>query len=299
MNSSFVPGSIVVGIDGSDGAERALVWAAAQARLERRPLVLVHAVDARLNLWIGEPAFDVAGVTRLMQDDGRTLLEAARASVAGDDLVVHTLQRTADPRQVLLDLSAEASTIVLGSRGRGPLRSLLLGSVGVAVIQHARCPVVVVRPAYETDGVVGAGDVVVGLTSARPASIAVETAFRQASLRSLPLTVVHGFWDPLLGFAGAPVETKERAEQAQEAEQVVETLAPLREKFPDVAVSYRLAQGLPDDCLVAASHGSAMVVVGTLHPGTAAGLLMGNVARSVTEHAHCPVLVVPEAEIAP
>ena len=52
---------------------------------------------------------------------------------------------------VLIDKSAEVDVLVLGHRGRGGFASMLLGSVGLQCVQHARCPVIVVRPRGESE----------------------------------------------------------------------------------------------------------------------------------------------------
>jgi len=52
---------------------------------------------------------------------------------------------------VLIDKSAEVDVLVLGHRGRGGFASMLLGSVGLQCVQHARCPVIVVRPRGEAE----------------------------------------------------------------------------------------------------------------------------------------------------
>lgn len=288
------PGTVVVGVDGSEGADRALAWGTEQARLECRPLTLVHVVDDKIVMWAGEPGFDVADVLTPMTQEGRELLADALASVGtpeGPAVATHLVQ--GDPRQVLLGLSHDASMIVLGSRGRGPVASLLLGSVSVGVTRHAACPVVVVRPDDPAHD--GTGErVVVGVRTGRPLGHAIEFAFRQAALRAVPLRVVHGPWEELFGYAGAAVVSTDENALSEDLRSTKTLLAGLREKFPDVEVSYEPAGGLPDACLLTASHGSGTVVVGTEHPRAAKTLLEGNVASSVTEHAHCPVVVVPE-----
>lgn len=295
MKTTVPPGSILVGVDGSESGNHAVRWAVDQARLEHRPLALVHAVSPQVNIWVGEPGFDNTDVLDAMKQGGEQMLEDTYAEIhrdEDDDLEVHREFRLQDPRQVLIDLSQDASMIVVGSRGRGPVRSLLLGSVSVAVSQHARCPVVVLRPQDEETAL---GRIVVGATVSRPNSQAVDFAYRQASLRSLPLTIVHGFWDPLLGFAGATPLGADAAAFEDEAAVLTKRAAEMKEKFPDVEVSYEVAEGLPDDCLLAASRGSGMVVVGSLPKSFAMSLFEGQVSRSVTEHASCPVAVVPES----
>lgn len=295
MSTRVPAGSILVGVDGSEAGSRAVRWATDQARLEHRPLVLVHATSPLVGPWAGEPGFDTTRVLEAITKEGEDLLEDTYAELhldEDDDLVVHRQFLQADPRQVLIDLSLDAAMIVLGSRGRGAVQSLLLGSVSVAVSQHASCPVVVMRP---QDEVTARNRIVVGATVARAHSQAVDFAYRQASLRSLPLTVLHGFFDPLLGFAGAsPLGDNQEAIDEESA--VLEARGEaMKAKFPDVVVTYEVAQGLPDDCLLDASKGSGMVVVGTHRKSLAMSIFEGQVSRAVTEHATCMVAVVPES----
>ena len=148
MTNPTALGTIVVGVDGSPSARRALAWAADQAACERRPITLVHAVGPQGGVWMDQAGFDTRVGLEHMQTASQRLLADARADVArrAPELEVHEILRVADPRDVLLDLSREAAMVVVGSRGRGPMRTLLLGSVGVAVTRHAECPVVVLRP---------------------------------------------------------------------------------------------------------------------------------------------------------
>ena len=97
-----------------------------------------------------------------------------------------------DPREQLLELSKRAALVVVGSRGRGKVRSLLLGSVGVALVRHSACPVVIHRP--WNPGMVRNG-IVVGADGSEESRSVLEFAYQQAALRNLPLTVLHCFPD--------------------------------------------------------------------------------------------------------
>ena len=292
--SHTAPGSIVVGIDGSPGSDRALAWATERARLEHRPLTLVHVVNNQALLWAGEAPFDAGGVLAAMKDEGRALLATAEAPLGElDGVAVATILAVGDPHQALMNLAREASMLIVGSRGRGPVASLLLGSVSAGVSQHATCPVVVVRP-EEDDNEKSAAGVVVGLRVGRPIGPTLEFAFRQASLASLPLTVVHGRGEELFGYAGPAIVDTDENVLAEDLGAAAAQLEELREKFPEVVVSYAPARGLPDSRLLEVAAGSGLIVVGTSDPYALTTLLEGNVARSVVEHAHCPVAVVPE-----
>lgn len=103
-------------------------WAAHQAYLEHRRLEIVAAGDAG-----GSLADDAVDVARLLHPE----VKVSGSAVSGD------------PRQVLIDASTHAYMLVLGSRGRGAVKSMLLGSVSATVSAHAVCPVVVCRPAAD------------------------------------------------------------------------------------------------------------------------------------------------------
>lgn len=132
-------GVVVVGVDGSDGARRALQWAAEEARLRGARLRAVH-VWSYLDQ-AGE-AFDPT----YGEDDARQFLDEVVAGI-GDDAGGLDIERTAVcdlPARGLLDAAGDADLLVVGARGMGGFRGLLLGSVSQQVAQHAPCPVVIV-----------------------------------------------------------------------------------------------------------------------------------------------------------
>jgi nucleotide-binding universal stress UspA family protein len=151
-------GAIVVGVDGSETADRAVAWAARYASLEDRPLVIAYALGL-----VGTPeaaglAFDAGGATftlvyEQLQAAGEAVVAAATEKVGEShpSVVVSSVIEHSDPRQLLLRLADHASLVVMGSRGRGPFRSLFLGSVTAGVAGRAGCPVVVVPAGDEAD----------------------------------------------------------------------------------------------------------------------------------------------------
>lgn len=273
MNRRITPGSIVVGADGSKHSERALRWAGAQARLERRPLVVVTAEEGtafRIN------ADAVRKVRDLVPD-----VEVTGISAAGD------------PRIVLVELTREAHLLVLGSHGRGAVRSALLGSVSVAVSRHAVCPVVVCRPRAE--GQVGQG-VLVAVDASESSLPVVEFAFEQASLHGRPLTAVHCVWDVVAAVAGLRNVTLDDADLGIGDEAhlaLAEALAGFAEKFPDVAVTERVNHGLVGDVIGWRTGEWDLVVVGRHPIDTVSRLVTGSIATAVVERAQTNVAVVP------
>jgi nucleotide-binding universal stress UspA family protein len=294
MQDSKAPrGAVVVGIDGSPASERAVVWGARQAALERRPIVLVHAASPTVaTTWMGAPAFNPATVLQALEDSGRAQLESAASAVRArePDLEIYQVLDHRDPRDALLALARAAALVVVGSRGRGPMASLLLGSVSLAVSQHASCPVVVLRQ----DGEDQHGGIVVGTDGTVRSDAALGFAFRQASLTAMPLAVVHAFWSEQ--DEGYPSAARDYGEADLEDMRLLlaEATAGPASDHPEVKVTLHVERGIPDSVLLHACRTAELVVVGT-HPTNAVyDLFAGEVSRSVLGHAHCAVAVVPD-----
>ncbi|MCX5044764.1 universal stress protein [Aldersonia sp. NBC_00410] len=145
-------GSVVVGVDGSAVSDHAIGVAFEEASRRNANLVAVHT-------W-SDTAFstgDFAGDRGLLTPpiEFETIEHAVLAErLAGwqekyPDVRVERRIYPDAPRERLLDLSDEAQLLVVGSRGRGGFRGLLLGSTSNALVVHARCPVMVVRPPCE------------------------------------------------------------------------------------------------------------------------------------------------------
>ena len=134
---------IVVGVDGSPSAKAALRWALKQAELTGARIQAVTAWELPLYYgWAGVmPYHDFAAIA------GKTLAESVQEVVGLDEPVVEVRESVVagHAAQILLDLSNHAALLVLGSRGHGGFAGTLLGSVSQHCVQHARCPVVVVR----------------------------------------------------------------------------------------------------------------------------------------------------------
>jgi nucleotide-binding universal stress UspA family protein len=140
------PRPIVVGTDGSETSQNALAYAFAQADARGCELVIVHAWWLDLS---GGRLIEVAATTaEQLEEEQRALLQQQVAGPASrhPDVVTHQVVVRDEPAAALTRLSAEAKLLVVGSRGRGGFRSLLLGSVSQRVLHMAECPVAVVRP---------------------------------------------------------------------------------------------------------------------------------------------------------
>jgi len=300
MTAHVTPGSIVVAVDGSPHAERALAWAAEQADVERRPLIVIAIGDlsgVTPTVWAETGDWDPDNLLHHVRAGADQVAATAATSARQlhPDITVHPLTTVGEPREVLIELSKHAHLIVLGSRGRGTLRSMFLGSVSAAVSKHASCPVVVCRPSG--DRRLGGG-VVVGADGTPESVPVIEFAFEMASSRRLPLTVLHCCWDAVVAVAGLRRVSEDDLDEADVAELrmlLSESVAGMREKFPDVEVRLVVAHGLVDETIARSDADWDLVVVGRHPTGSLGRLVTGSIATAVVERAHATVAVVPEA----
>lgn len=184
---------IVVGVDGSAGARRALEWAVDECQLRACTLLIVHALDARdVQLVPGTPAG--AGYDDLAEQ----LLtgHAAAASARRQGVPVTTLLSQAPPADTLIELSIDAAMVVVGTRGSNGFTSTILGSVSHRTAAHAHCPVAVVPQRVLSKNGAPVGAVVVGVSGGHAGQLALEFAHREAQLRGCELQTVRADDEP-------------------------------------------------------------------------------------------------------
>jgi nucleotide-binding universal stress UspA family protein len=147
---------VAVGLDGSDGALVAVREAVAQA-LRRGTDLDVLVAHSLADFWadpystFGPP---VEELPARLAEEAERLVGTVTAELSGSGAAVpavhvpavhvHVIEGSA--REVLVDRSADVAMLVVGSRGRGAFRGLLLGSVALHCVTHAHCPVTVVHP---------------------------------------------------------------------------------------------------------------------------------------------------------
>ena len=283
---------IVVGVDSGTLEGRTLRWATEQAHLEGRRLKLVSASRERSAARKRHGVGPVPVSSAELNLRGGAVLDSARAELrlTAPYVEVDQMFQVADPRTLLIQLSGSAHLVVLGSRGRGTVRSHLLGSVGLAVVRHASCPVVVHRPGYP--GQVHRG-IVVAAEATEDSTAVLAFAFRQASLRRLPLRVAHFVYDARSQLVGTPM-VGDLAETSEQHERLLaESLAGFREDFPDVHVRVQTPRGLPAEGLASLSKDADLTVVGRHPRGLVGRLLAGSVSGWVLQHGHGPIAIVP------
>lgn len=280
--------TIVCAVDDSEAAGRVFDTAQGLADAWGAGLLVVHAVE-------GEQA-DKAGAS-----------VRARLAVAGESPEVQLVEGT--PAEAIMEAAdrEHAVLLVVGSRGRGALRSAVLGSVSRDLASRARCPVVIVpsgAPPTGTDSGVQDADasVVCGIDGSDQALAAAAFAGRLATRLGCRLVVVHARQNlravaayPGASTATPPVTGQEDAVKRQAAEAVKEA-----ERVAGVSAEEVIEPGPPTEVLEAVANREAarLIVIAARGLGGLRAVLLGSVAAELPIEAARPVVVLSGAAAA-
>ena len=271
---------VVVGYDGKEHSQGALLWAAAEAARRGAPLLVVHAANyPGMKPGPGVLELEPGALDADQEVTARGVAEALQAYPA---LQVAGATEVTSPADALTEASIDAELVVIGTRGYGRVVGALLGSVAFAVPARASSPVIVVKAAATIPPAAAGQRIVVGTDGSAQAAAAVAFAADRAGAVTAALEVV--------------ACTGESAVTDREAAEAIARSATawLREAAPDVAVTMRVEDGPADRVLVDASTSADLVVIGTRGRGALTGMLLGSVSREVISGARCPVAVVGE-----
>jgi len=290
---------IVVGVDGSPGAFSALVWALAAAARSGAGLEVVSAFPTD-DAW-HHPLQGTQHVDTLRSDtESRAQAFIADAVKVPEvtvvpgtaEVPVQVTVAAGAPAHELVRRAEGARMLVVGSRGRGGVRSTLLGSVALHCAANAPCPVVVVHPARPAPE----PRVVVGLDETDVSHTALTRAMEEAGRLSAVVEAVvvaspFTYWSD----AVAIPQIDDQVQNAQRrGEHVVEQVLGDRH---NVRIEVTGDVGSPGDVLVRQAEGASLLVVGSRSRSQLTGMLLGSVALHCTVHAPCPVMVVhPEPD---
>lgn len=288
-------GEVLAAVHGSDADTPVVQWASDEAVRLGTELRLVHVIDPGMQ-FTPYPAL-MAGAPNLADDLEREAEEILAR--AGDvararhpDLDIRTSVPWGPPGGSLRDLSTDARRLVIGGSRSAHLERMILGSVAVPVIAHARCPVVVVPDG--TDAVVPSR-IVVGVDGSKGSLVAVEAAFETAAASGCAVTGVIG-WSAELSSGVVVYEPYAQDVAKVEADGLAvahEVVDPVAARYPQVPVDVIVRHGSPADVVVdaAAEVGADLVVVGSRGHGGFVGLLLGSVSRRVVDRAGRVVMV--------
>ncbi|MEY9212612.1 universal stress protein [Thermobifida halotolerans] len=295
-------GTVVVGVDGSEGSMNALDWAADAAAGRGATLRLVYAMSLPLvTTPLGGPIRTAP--SQEVSDSAAALLDEAlhRARARVPNLKAVTESSRVEPHHALLKAAEEADLVVVGSRGLSGAKSLFLGSVAQRVASHAPCPVVVVPPTSQ-EPTARRGRVVVGVDGSAHAAAALRFALVEAERMRAELVAVYAWQvpdtpvDPFTVLdTDVEVDRQRQVERARDwlLEVVDAARTPLTRGVPVRAAA---PEEHPAAALLAEGADADLVVVGSRGRGGFTGMLLGSVSRSVLHHAVVPVAVVHVAE---
>ncbi|HWL77079.1 universal stress protein [Microbacterium sp.] len=264
--------TIIVGVTAAPAARRAVDWAMARAAERGQTVELVAVVGGAIGA-VGEES-----VLNDAVEQTRTLLAEEAARVAERGVQVTTRVGRGNPVAWLIEASADANLLVIGSDYKGPGTGPARGAHGLRIAAGAKCPVVVV-PDLDFEGRSG---VVVGVDGSEASEAAVRFAAAEADRLREPLIAVT-VWTPLeaprnLGWY--PEEYLENMRLLAE-ESLALSLAGTRQDYPDLEIVTRVERGYPSLIINEIAATARLAVIGTHGRGALARFLLGSISQEV------------------
>lgn len=230
-------------------------------------------------------------VEQQRRQDGARLLEQIRAMLPSSVKNVSTHLEKGKAAEVILDTAVRehSGLIVMGSRGLGPIKELVFGSVSHNVLVHSPCPVLIIKRPMQ-----GLRRLVVGISGREDAEAVVEFLTARPFLEAVEIVILTVLLLPLLWPSG--IETAESVNKkiGEAARQCVDDVASRLGKIGYRATS-AVREGRPETVISgwASEPGADLILVGARRRGKAERLLLGSVSHAVLQSAPCSVLVIP------
>jgi nucleotide-binding universal stress UspA family protein len=269
---------IIVGVDDSAEAGAAAQWAVREAELRNDDLLLVHAYEVPLLPTTGREA----AIERELQERQALLDRAAGTLTVPPTVHLDQLIEIDTPESLLPRLSEQAELTVLGHDHPSLGGHMPFGHTASTVASMSRHPVVAV-PRGWTARAADRRPIAVAVDGLHPSSSTLGFAFNQASLRQVPVLVVHS----------APLAELASGEQDLRLN-LAEILAGWKADYPDIDVETLLLAGAPRDTVDLVSAYVQLLVVGSPYRGREWARWIRSVARAVLDRAACPVAVIPQ-----
>lgn len=279
---------IVVGVDGSYGADRALRWAVHEAELQDASIEVLH-------VFVVHPYSAMFGTTDhdLARDRLDGIIERHRALLDRVEWSA-TLLEASGATVGLLDAAHRTDLVVVGARGTEGFDRLAIGSTGYRTAAHATSPVAVVPEG--ADHLDGSRSVAVGIDDSPAARRALRWAADEAARRDGELRVVHSYLLPVDMSSYAVINQKlhdqTRADAHERAEAVVDDALAAVAVPSGVKVERVVELGAAAGVLLDRQE-DRLLVMGTRGQNAFGRALFGSVSQQVLHHAVGPVVVVP------
>ena len=291
----FPTGStIVVGVDGSKANREAVEWAVHEAAARRSKLLALYAWHIP-SLAYSSPGY-VPIVADEVNEEGRKLLRNEVLPLAQERGLEVELQSTEGlTPKVIREAAADEKVglVVVGSRGRGALARLVLGSVSHGLSHNCPKPLVIV-PHHEKPAATEwpLRHVVVGIDGSEGSDAALRWAAAEADLHDAVLEVVMAWsWTTLP--PGMILEEPFEESLARSAHQVLHD-ALERLGHTDVKIKFTVQPGSGVDVLLDSSRTADLLVVGTRGHGRAHEMALGSTSHACAHLSPIPVVVVPQ-----
>jgi nucleotide-binding universal stress UspA family protein len=283
---SIFPTKVLLATDDSGDAELAAFTAVSLAKSTGSELHVVH-------VWRPVPSvhFD-ALIRQEMRREAQEILDEQVKKVEGlGATVAEAHLREGGPSEEIVALAAEIGVglVAVGSRGRGRIRRALMGSISDAVVQHAHCPVVVVR----WKPVAFPAKILLPTDGSEEATLAARTVTDLGERTGSELHVVHVGEISLSLHPDRQGHRDLYEEHEREARQLLEAQVEKMKAAGATVAQAHLRLGRTDEEVVVLAEELSvdLIAMGGRGLGGVRRALMGSVSDSVVRHAHCPVLI--------
>ena len=270
------PDPILVAFDGSPSARTAASWAVAEAASSGRPLRLAHVMRWPL------PEVDGLDLPASVRDPGRARQAArdlvhaavARCKQIAPEIDIRGEALTGATIELLAELAAEASILVLGASGQTTSPQVLLGSSASELARRVTTPVAVIR---DIVGDSPGQAVVIGVDGSIAGARATHAGFHLAARRRLRVVAVHTWSDLPIEALGISADVTEARAREDGAALLATQLAEIRRLYPQVQVDEVVAVDRPTRALLHHAAGAALLVVGRHGRARSADMPLGSV----------------------
>lgn len=275
---------IVVGVDGTDQQADAVALAATLCD-DAADVVVVHVYP-----WY-RSMFEISeDYERVVRQDAEALVEAPTAMLAGARPRI-VGEQTPARGLVHVALEEKADLIVIASSHRSRIGHALLGGVAERLLHDAPCPVAVAPLRYSSDER-DLGRIAVAFDGGAESQAAARWAADLAVRSGATVDLVTVLQPPhIAAYPNAAAAYVELFESQRHAQQHLLERA-IAEMPAEVGASGEMREGSAASCLVEASTDRDLMVMGSRGYGRVGRVLLGGVARSVLQEAHCPVVVI-------
>lgn len=259
--------NITVGLDDEDASQTAVDWVVDRARASRVRVRLVTAFDML--------ASNPMAAQQLLALTGRRILTAAPGTI------VETVLADRSIMEELVEQSASADLLVIGSHPHHRIRSALTGSFPVGLAARSHCAIVIIPDDWTPQN----GAIAVGVAADHSSDAAALFAAKEAVDQNRELEVIHA-WEPWK----AP---RTRRMHVEHAGVLVSAIDRITAAFPTVRVRGVLVEADASDGIVTSTRTAHLVVLGTHRLGAVTGLLLGSTGQRVMHRAGVALCIVP------